>query len=437
MARSRTWVPKVAGVLALAACGGGVAAQSPDGGDDGGAADGALLPDGGSVDVTTGSSGSSGGFGSSSGSGGSGSSGGPGSSGSSGSSSGGASSSGGSYVDAGLYYGDGSFWVDGGAYPPEEAGADAPTDASTADASTPCGALANCCPTLSGGSQTLCNSVVAAGDQNNCTAELSQLESEGDCLGEMVLVSNNQVPPNRLASDGNLLFWTSSAGLFAVPVQGGAVTTLVSAPSGGIAAFLAVDDLNVYVLLEPGLVRIPKSGASPTLMSDPGAPVVSATSLGSTAYWIEAIGYDAGAGQTNVESAPLQGNGINPVATGIPQGWNYGLIGVTSNTVFLGANGGDVSSFPLGGPGNPALVGGTMNDNCMTLTSDTAAIYCANSSGDNVSVASSGTVSRPPARRSTRRASWRTTRPSSTGWTRSRSAPSRRPRRLAAARRSS
>ena len=254
MALSRKWTLWVAAALTVAACGGGLSqgVSGTDGGDDGGA-----------PDVTTassGSSGSSGGFGGSSSSSGGGSSSGSGSGGTS------SSSSGGTPVDAGLFFGDGSFWVDGGPYPDLDAGPDVASDAPTPDAATPCGALAVCCPTLSGGSQALCSSVAAGGDPANCQTELDQLESQGNCLGVTILASNVQVPADRMVSDGTILFWTtqSAPGLLAVPVQGGTVTTLLSAQAGG---FLVVDDVNVYVLEGASLVRIPRSGAQPTLMN--------------------------------------------------------------------------------------------------------------------------------------------------------------------------
>ena len=147
---------------------------------------------------------------------------------------------GGGIVDAGYYHGDGSFWVDGGAYPGLPDGSQGETDASsTGDAST----------------------------------------------GVTVLVSQIQVTPNRMVSDGTLLFWTNP-GLYAMPVGGGAITTLLAeqtgAPSGG--SFLAVDDVNLYVLIGSSLIRMPKNGDPATLVNESGATVIDATMLGSRLY---------------------------------------------------------------------------------------------------------------------------------------------------------
>jgi hypothetical protein len=162
-------------------------------------------------------------------------------------------------VDAGYYYGDGSFWVEGGAYPdlPDASGG---RDASTGDGSIGCSALSACCATLTGASQSLCNSVAGSGNATNCSTELADLQSLGNCTGVTILAPEGQVPANEIVSDGRLLFWTTSQtpGLLAMPVGGGPITTLLGGSvgngcSGGIPGdegcfFLAVDDVNVYVL---------------------------------------------------------------------------------------------------------------------------------------------------------------------------------------------
>ena len=353
-------------MLWLAACGGQVSlANAPDGGEEGGegilgdsGSDGQLGPDG-----TTGSSGGSGG---SSGSSGSGSS----------SGSGGDDSStglqGGGF-DAGIYLGDGSFFADG-AYPSTEGGT---TDGSVIDASTPCGELQACCGTLSGSTQSLCNSVAGSGDATNCAAELSQLQGGGDCTGVTVLATDVQVAPAQMASDGTFLFWSSTQGLFAVPVQGGPVTTLVNGPTGNQdgTAFLAVDDVNVYLLENESLVRIPKNGAPATLVNESGGAVTSATSLGSTAYWTDRT--------LGAFRAPLQGNTVDNFAPYSASG----PIGVTSTTVFI--NGG-VTIFTMSGSGAATWDGGVYYD-CSALTSDANAVYCT-SSPTNVSFASDETI---------------------------------------------
>jgi hypothetical protein len=199
---------------------------------------------------------------------------------------------GGGPVDAGYYYGDGSFWVDGGAYPPDAGTGQEDASTPLLDASPGCASLASCCPTLQASQQGLCSDVVAQGDPADCATELSQLEDEGECSGATVLASQVQVPPNRMVSDGSLLFWTtaSTPGLLAMPVGGGPVTVLLDGPltnaDGYIVPFLAVDDVNVYVRMNNALVRIPKGGGSATLVNESGAFVLEATVLGNTAYWI-------------------------------------------------------------------------------------------------------------------------------------------------------
>jgi hypothetical protein len=307
---------------------------------------------------------------------------------------------GGGYVDAGLYYGDGSFWVEGGAYPnPPEAGDDGGPDASTVDASTPCGQLAACCPTLTGGPQSLCNSVAAAGDATNCATELAQLQSQGNCTGVTILATDQQVPASRMVSDGTLLFWTtfeSAPGLFAMPVQGGTVTTLLSGQAGNSwgGDFLAVDDLNVYVLAGNSLLRLPRNGAQPTLINGSGASVANATSLGGTAYWMEIESYDAG--QMAIQSAPLQGSTVSPIAPYVPNSSTLNAIGVTASTAFLLMSGtGLMVDFPLTGipASGPTQVNTGMGYGCNLLTSDTSAIYCtATASGSNLAIASDATI---------------------------------------------
>ena len=161
-----------------------------------------------------------------------------------------------------------------------------PTDSGEDAVSPGCASLAACCATLSGGSQSLCEEVVAQGSATDCSTELGQLQAEGDCTGVSILASQVQVPPNVLVSDGTLLFWTTttSPGLLAMPVGGGEITILLDGPitntllgASGPDVFLAVDAVNVYVLQNNGLVRIPKDGSPATLVNDPGVLVLAAT----------------------------------------------------------------------------------------------------------------------------------------------------------------
>ncbi len=306
---------------------------------------------------------------------------------------------GGGYVDAGYFYGDGSFWVEGGAYPnPPDASAESEPDAEAPDAAQGCGPLAACCGTLSGATQTLCNTVVGAGNATSCAAELTQLLSGGYCSGSSILATQIQVQPNRIVSDGTLLFWTtfeSSPGLMAMPVRGGPITTLLSAPTansqGGV--FLAVDDVNVYVLEGYSLVRIPKNGAPPTLINEGGATVLAATSLAGTAYWLENVGngiirYPP----MVVKSAPLQGDTVSVVATFVVSSPTLNEIGVTSGTAFVGMLGSRLFDFPLSGANSLTMAN---EDGCGFLASDTDAIYCSETttSGPNLRITSADTSS--------------------------------------------
>jgi hypothetical protein len=126
---------------------------------------------------------------------------------------GGSSTRPGAPVDAGKYFGDGSFWVDGGAYHGSPDGSvHGGMDATVLDAAPGCGALAACCASLTGATQTLCNSIVGSGNASNCATELTDLQSLGDCTGVTTLASGIEEPASRLVSDGALLFgrttWT-------------------------------------------------------------------------------------------------------------------------------------------------------------------------------------------------------------------------------------
>jgi hypothetical protein len=299
--------------------------------------------------------------------------------------------SGGAPVDAGYYYGDGSFWVEGGAYPSLPDASDQGGPDAAVDAAPGCGPLAACCGALTGATQTLCNTVVGAGNATSCAAELTQLQSGGYCSGSTILATQVQVPANRIVSDGTLLYWTtfeSSPGLMAMPVQGGTITTLLSAQTanaqGGV--FLAVDDVCVYVLEGYSLVRIPKNGAPPTLINEAGATVFAATSLGATAYWLEAIGQNMPNQPWVVKSAPLQGGSVSVVATFTPQTpTSLSEIAVTSHTAFVGMLASGLFYFPLSGANSLTMAN---ESGCGYLASDTDAIYCPQTTGSNLRITS-------------------------------------------------
>ena len=282
------------------------------------------------------------------------------------------------YVDAGEYHGDGSFFVDGGAYPdvgtPSDGSSHGGTDAGT-DAAPGCGPLAACCNSLPTSLQALCSDIVSQGIAANCATELTQLEGAGDCMGVSVLASEIQAPPYFMASDGTLLFWTTSqsSSLVAMPVGGGPITTLVS----GGAQLVAVDDVNVYVVENGELLRLPKNGAAPSFVSEAGADLKAVTTLGAAAYWMEFTGSPSTGGQPiAVKSAPLLGGPVSLVAQATVSGFapNQPRIGVTSSTVFTfswaGAN-----YFPItGGPTSGVeIVAGVI---CFFFTSDADAVYC-------------------------------------------------------------
>jgi hypothetical protein len=315
---------------------------------------------------------------------------------------------GGGIVDAGYYYGDGSYWADGAYPPPSDAASGQTDDAEVIDASPGCAALAACCPTLTGSSQALCDLVAQGGNTANCATELSQLQAEGDCTGATVLASQVQVPPSRLVSDGTMLFWTTtgSPGLLAMPVGGGPITTVLAGPVGD---FLAVDDLNVYVLQANGvtsaseaiqlwnIIRIPKDGGAATLVNEAGAQILAASTTGTTAYWLESqvpvgSGWDL---PLAIKSGALLGGPISLVAQWMRQANPPGEIGVTSSSVFM------IEQiypqylqqvFPISaGPGAEMSLSGGPSA-CAFLAADTDAVYCSQTTDSNYRIANDGTA---------------------------------------------
>jgi hypothetical protein len=290
---------------------------------------------------------------------------------------------------------------------PDAAEGSTEADAAMLDASSPCGSLAACCGSLSTSLQSLCSSVVASGNDTNCSTELTQLQGDGNCAGVSVLASNVQIVPNQLVSDGTTLFWTTTdtPGLAAMPVRGGPITTLLNGLAGSnwgpvTSYFLAVDDVNVYILLNFSLVRIPKNGAAPTLVNESGAQVIMAATLGSMAYWIEnASGPNLG-GTVAVKSASLLlGGSVSPLATfnGPSEVGQY-VMGMTASEIVFGV---PLSEYPISAsPPASGATSETVTDvgngqACAFLASDTAAAYCASTAPQgysNLRVASDGTV---------------------------------------------
>jgi hypothetical protein len=198
-----------------------------------------------------------------------------------------------------------------------------------------------------------------------------------------------------------LLFWTTSQtpGLLAMPVGGGDITILLDGQvgnqcSGGISEdegcfFLAVDDVNVYVLENTSLIRIPKSGDPATLVNEPGATVVSVTSLGTTAYWTEP---GESHGGVVVKSAPLLGGPVSLIATVNSSENPISNIGVTTSAIFLGGRFSPLYWSPMGGGAlnavNAVGTGGTY----AYLTSDTDTVYFSEGSASNLRITSNGTA---------------------------------------------
>jgi hypothetical protein len=306
---------------------------------------------------------------------------------------------GGGYVDAGYYFGDGSFWVEGGAY--DDAGIQLDASSPEVDASPGCASLAACCPSLEGSSQGLCDDIVAQGNATDCATELAQLESGGNCTGVSVLAAQIQVQPNLLVSDGTMLFWTTtgSPSLLAMPVMGGPITILLNDPITNPVyqdftnPFLAVDNVNVYVLVNNGIVRIPKNGSTATLVNEPGSVVQAVTTLGNTAYWTEFDTSPPVWWTSILKSAPLQGMSVSEVATFVIQEPTWRNFAVTSSAVFGGSYFFPLSAVPASGMTNVTSLPAAAR--CGTLTSDTSAVYCnctSSTTCSNVAIASDATT---------------------------------------------
>jgi hypothetical protein len=186
-----------------------------------------------------------------------------------------------------------------------------------------------------------------------------------------------------------------------MPVGGGSVTVLLDGPLTntdgyvGVLApsdtFLAVDDVNVYVLMNNALVRIPKRGGAATLVNESGAVVLDATVLGNTAYWVPwPTGGESPNAVYSLQSAPLLGGPVVTVASfKYPGAFAQDEVAVTASTAFVGSagsEGDELFDFPLATP----VATASLSDSCVFLTSDQNAIYCAQNSGSNVAIATDG-----------------------------------------------
>jgi hypothetical protein len=183
-----------------------------------------------------------------------------------------------------------------------------------------------------------------------------------------------------------------------MPVKGGRITTLLTGPItndfGPIpegTPFLAVDDVNVYILQNTNITRIPKNGGPATLVNESGGEVYAATSLGSTAYWVESApgGGCGGCIQVAVKSAPFLGGVVALAATVTFSEPDINDIAVTPNEVFIGFSSLFEFSTGAGASGNGSMI--TTGQRCNFLTSDNGAVYCAEGSGSNLRIASDGT----------------------------------------------
>jgi hypothetical protein len=228
-----------------------------------------------------------------------------------------------------------------------------------------------------------------------------------------MVASNIQVPVLQLLSDGSTLFWVDQMGFVSsMPVGGGSIRTLLTgtvdagfeAPNGALTTLLAVDSVNLYCYqLDTGgvgvggggaIFSIPKEGGAPALISEPGAPLTAATTLGANAYWLETVPQSCGApGQPPctvsppvlVKSAPLQGAPISVLAQIAAVDLNGPItnIGVTETTVVLTGPLSGLVDFPTlsGVPdgGMPQIL--EPGEVCSALFSDVDAVYCYNGGG--------------------------------------------------------
>jgi hypothetical protein len=101
-----------------------------------------------------------------------------------------------------------------------------------------------------------------------------------------------------IAMDSTGIYWmngeATTAAVVKVPLAGGAVTTLASAPVGSYAdsvvGALAVDATFVYWVARDAVMRVPIEGGKPTTLAPSGAGVHAAIALSATdVYWTTAV----------------------------------------------------------------------------------------------------------------------------------------------------
>jgi hypothetical protein len=211
-------------------------------------------------------------------------------------------------------------------------------------------------------------------------------DDEGDG-GVMTVASEIQEPPWQMVSDGTTLFWLTdnASTLSSMPVGGGAIKTVLPANVGG--GLLAVDDVNVYIVQHSAVYRVPKDGSTPSLVSESGVEIGSATTLGTRAYWFEVPTF----GHFVVKSAPLKGGPASMVAEFETQPMSGGFA-VTTSTIFFGATDG-LADVPIGSDSDtPKAVAGFMGVQCQSLVSDTDAVYCDPFDGSVTRIATNGST---------------------------------------------
>lgn len=154
----------------------------------------------------------------------------------------------------------------------------------------------------------------------------------------------------------------------------------------------------MYLLVSDSLIRIPKSGTPATQVNEPAARVMSATMLGANLYWLETLqGGINGCGLPKVlqtlKSAPSLGGSASTIATfrfpvSSPATW----FAVTSSTVFFISPFTGLYDFPISGLPASGFTMVAASATCMPVTSDTDAIYCAQTDGSDLAIAGDGTT---------------------------------------------
>jgi hypothetical protein len=99
------------------------------------------------------------------------------------------------------------------------------------------------------------------------TPRFSQIKRVSLTGGPAVVLttSSSYIGVGDLATDGTSLFWTDEAGIRKMPIDGGAVQTLVSGPA---YSHISLDSGNVYYSSGTGIYKIAKSGGATTTIAN-------------------------------------------------------------------------------------------------------------------------------------------------------------------------